>query len=152
VLPALGLPFPDLLPTVFSTQGHGSTSPVGFHYFRRALLLKGDDASPSSCTGHFKFKRLDRVFIFLTYILFYIFAENNNWVVVLLHSALRTLDGRLEPFDDAFCMKIVLALELLTLRFLDFFKTHCTCVRKVCTTLPLLDCLLLAFRSRECHR
>lgn len=152
MLPALGLPFPDLLATVFSAQGHGSTSPVWFHYFRRALLLKCDDASPSSCPGHFKFKRLDGVFIFITYILFYIFAKNNNGIVILLHATLRALYRRFEPFDDAFIMKIVLALELLTLRSLNFFKTDCTCVRKVCTALPVLDRFLLAFRSRERHR
>jgi len=128
MLPTLGLASPDLLTAIFSTQGHGSTSPVWFHYFICVLLLKCDDASPSSCTGHLEFKRSDRVFIFLTYILFYIFTKNNNRVVVLLHATLRALDGRLEPFDDAFCMKFVFALELLTLGFLNFFKTHCTCM------------------------
>lgn len=55
------------------------------------------------------------------------FAEDDDRVIVLFHTALWTLDARLEPGCDALVVEDVLALELLV-RALGQLKTDCTCV------------------------
>lgn len=65
--------------------------------------------------------------IFFPHILFNIFAENNQRIVILFHAALRTFYARLEPFRDASNVKHVATLESLVGPF-RLLKTHGTCL------------------------
>jgi len=85
----------------------------------------------------------DRVPIFLSYVFLDILSKHDDGVVVLFHTALGTLDVRLEPFHDAFCMKHVFALEFLVRPF-SLFKTDGTSTGKMGTAHAVLHRLLFA--------
>ena len=75
------------------------------------------------------------------------FSEDNQRVVVLLHTARRALYRGFEPGRDALVVEDVLALEPLGVRPArpDPLKTDGTCLGEVRTTFAVLDRLLLAF-------
>jgi hypothetical protein len=68
----------------------------------RVLQLKGPDSL---------FIILNNFFLFFFQIIFNIFPENNEWVVVKLHPAHWALYGRLEPRRDTLLVEQVLTLE-----------------------------------------
>jgi hypothetical protein len=122
VLPASFLEAFNFLPTCAALQ---SVCPTLSHYLYDVLLLLLGGAPAGS--GHLELERPDRVAVFFTDILFYIFPENYNGVVILLHLAQGALYARLEPLRDALGVKHVFALELLV-RSLGLLKTDGTCL------------------------
>jgi hypothetical protein len=70
---------------------------------------------------------LDGVPVLFTDVVLDVLAENDDRVVILLHTARRTLDARLEPGHDALVVEDVLALELLVVPLREL-KTDGTCV------------------------
>ena len=69
----------------------------------------------------------DGVPVLLAHVVLDVLAEDHYGVVVLLHSARRAFDARLEPSRDALGVEDVLALELLVTA-LRGLKTDGTCV------------------------
>jgi len=86
------------------------------------------------------------VTVLFTYVFLDVFAEHDDGVIVLFHATLGTLDACLKPFHNTLGMEHVFALEFLIVP-LGLFKTHSTCVGKVCTAHPVFDRLLFALCS-----
>ena len=78
------------------------------------------------------------VTVLFTYIVLDVFPEHDDRVIVLFHTALGTLDARLEPFHNTLGMEHMLTLEFLIVP-LSLFKTHGTRAGKVYTTHSVLD-------------
>lgn len=91
------------------------------------------------------------VSVFFTYVFLNVFSEHDQWVVVLFHTTLGTLDARFEPTGDALDMKRVFTSKTFEVIFLDVIKTHSTCLGKVCTTLAVFDRFLSALCSIQCQ-
>jgi hypothetical protein len=74
-----------------------------------------------------------------------VITKDHEGIIVLFHTTRRTLDGRFEPGCYTLVVKDVFTLEFFVVP-LGLLKTHGTGLGKVCTTLPVLDCLLFALR------
>jgi hypothetical protein len=72
-----------------------------------------NNLSLSTQGGVFRLERPDSISVLESHILFDTLSENYEWVVILFHPTVGTLDRLLVPLDYTFKMEIVFTLESL---------------------------------------
>ena len=135
---------------VLAPQRRGSVIILILYYFLAGAARVAGLPAPTLEYPHFFLKRPNSLPVPFTYIVLDIFSKYDDRVVILFHTALRTLNARLEPFHNTLGVEHVFTLEFL-IGPLGLLKTHSTCAGKVGTAHPVLDGLLFALRPIPCE-